>query len=62
MSSKNKNTFRITISNKKMTIDLLVIEISKTDDLKNFKILSEISTLKNIPIPNFVKKIFEKLH
>ena len=61
--SENKKTFCITISNKKMTIDLLVIEISKTDDLENFKIVSEISTLdNNLPIPSFVKKIFEKLH
>ena len=46
-----------------MTIDLLVIEISKTNDLENFKIVSETSTLdNNIPVPIFVKKIFEKLH
>ena len=46
-----------------MTIDLLVIEISKTNDLENFKIVSETSTLdNNLPVPNLVKKIFEKLH
>ena len=46
-----------------MTIDLLVIEISKTNDLENFKIVSETSNLdNNLPVPNFVKKIFEKLH
>ena len=46
-----------------MTIDLLVIEISKTNDLENFKIVSETSILENnLPVPNFVKKIFEKLH
>ena len=47
-----------------MILDILVIEISKTNELKNFKMVSETSILdNNIPIPFFVKKkIFEKLH
>ena len=46
-----------------MTIDLMIIEISKTNDLENFKMVSKTSLLeKKIPIPTFAKKILEKLH
>ena len=63
LSSKKINTINITISNKKMTIDLIVIEIYKTDDLENFRMISKKSLLeKNIPIPIFVKKILKKLN
>ena len=62
LTSKKKNTFRLTISNKKMIIDIHVIEISKTNDLKNFKMVSEKSILDNNLPFLFVKKIFEKLH
>ena len=46
MNFKKKNTFRITISNKKMTIDLIIIEISKTNDLENFKMVSKTSPFR----------------
>ena len=46
-----------------MTIDLIIIEIAKTNDLENFKMVSEGNILEEkIPLPIFVKKIFEKLH
>jgi len=63
LSSKKKDTLRLTISNKKMTIDLLVIEISKIKELKNYKMVSEKGATENdIPIPFFIKKIIKKLH
>jgi A/G-specific adenine glycosylase len=63
LASEKKNKMRITLSNKKMTIDLLVINISKITDLENFKMISESSILENnLPLPFFVKKIFDKLH
>ena len=48
LSSKKINTINITISNKKMTIDLIVIEIYKTDDLENFRMISKKSLLEKI--------------
>ena len=45
-----------------MIIDILVIEISKSNELKNFKMISEKGILQSdIPMPFFMKKIFEKL-
>ena len=45
-----------------MIIDILVIEVSKSNELKNFRMVSETSIKKiDIPMPFFMKKIFEKL-
>ena len=62
LTSSKKNTLHIAISNKRMIIDILVIEVSKSNELKNFKMISETSIKKiDIPMPFFMKKIFEKL-
>ena len=40
-----------------------VIEVFKTSEFRNFKMVSEKRILdNNLPLPTFVKKIFEKLH
>ena len=62
LTSRKKNTLHLAISNKRMIIDILVIEISKSNELKNFKMISEKGILQSdIPMPFFMKKIFEKL-
>ena len=62
LTSRKKNTLHLAISNKRMIIDILVIEVSKSNELKNFKMISEKGILQSdIPMPFFMKKIFEKL-
>ena len=52
-----------TILEKLIENKIFDIEISKTNDLENFKMVSKTSFLeKKIPIPTFAKKILEKLH
>ena len=46
-----------------MTIRFASYRNIKTNDLKNFKMINETRILdNNLPVPTFVKKIFEKLH